>query len=186
MKERTIWTIGHSTRPFADFVDLLKTVDIQRVVDVRRFPGSKRFPHYNKDLLASELLKHGIQYTHMEMLGGRRNPLIDSLNTTWKNKGFRGYADYMDTGSFKQGIINLENMASDERCVIMCTEAVWWSCHRSLISDYLKVNHWQVWHILGKNKLQLHPYTKVATVKEGVLSYHSPTGNQNQVPGTLF
>jgi uncharacterized protein (DUF488 family) len=168
---KNIWTIGHSTRIFDEFASILASFQIHHLIDIRRFPGSKRFPQYNKELLGQTLSNIGIQYTHMEALGGRRNPRPDSRNTAWRVKGFRGYADYMETDEFKAAITELEKLAVQERCAIMCTEAVWWSCHRSLISDYLKVNGWEVLHIMIKEKVQEHPYTKAATIANGILKY---------------
>jgi uncharacterized protein (DUF488 family) len=169
--KKIIWTIGHSTRTFDEFASMLTAFQIHHVIDIRRFPGSKRFPQYNKELLGPALSKLGIQYTHMEALGGRRNPRPDSPNTAWRVKGFRGYADYMETDEFKAAFTKLEKLAIQDRCVIMCTEAVWWSCHRSLVSDYLKVNGWKVLHIMTKEKAQEHPYTKAATIVHGILTY---------------
>jgi uncharacterized protein (DUF488 family) len=171
MDKKTVWTIGHSTRPFEEFVSLLVGYGIEHLVDVRRFPGSKRFPQYNRQSLSAELLKHNIQYTHIEALGGRRNPRPDSINTAWRVKGFRGYADYMETDAFKEAAKDLESLATRSRSAFMCSEAVWWSCHRSLISDYLKVNGWEVIHIMSKEKAQEHPYTRAATITDGKLNY---------------
>ncbi len=177
---KIIWTIGHSTRPFEDFISLLTAFQINHVINIRRYPGSKRFPHYNKEILTSSLEKKGFKYTHLEALGGRRNPMPDSVNTAWRVKGFRGYADYMQTSSFKNSILQLEKIALAELSVFMCTEAVWWSCHRSLVSDYLKVNGWTVMHIMGKDKTQEHPFTKAATVIEGSLHHDiSPPASGN-------
>ena len=169
--KKVIWTIGHSTRTFDEFASMLAAFQINHLIDIRRFPGSKRFPQYNKDLLAPALSKLGIQYTHMEALGGRRNPRPDSLNTAWRVKAFRGYADYMETDEFKTAFTYLEKLAIRNRCVIMCSEAVWWSCHRSLVSDYLKLNGWEVLHIMTMEKAQEHPYTKAATITNGILTY---------------
>lgn len=169
--KKIIWTIGHSTRPFEEFVSLLEAHRIQHIVDIRRFPGSKRFPQYNQEALAAALLECNIQYTHLEALGGRRNPKPDSVNTAWRVKGFRGYADYMETDAFKKAVRELEHLAMLSRCAYMCTEAVWWSCHRALLSDYLKVNGWEVFHIMSKEKAQEHPFTKPATVTNGELNY---------------
>src|ERR1700733_14596958 len=99
--KKIIWTIGHSTRSFEEFLSLLQAHRIQRVIDIRRFPGSKRLPQFNKEVLAASLVHNGIEYTHLEALGGRRNPRPDSVNTAWRVKGFRGYADYMETNEFK-------------------------------------------------------------------------------------
>ena len=172
--KKIIWTIGHSTRAFDDFLSLLVEYRIQHLIDIRRFPGSKRFPQYNKEALASELLSHHINYTHMEALGGRRNTKPGSVNTAWRVKGFRGYADYMETDTFKTAVTELERLAGLSRCAFMCTEAVWWSCHRALLSDYLKINGWEVLHIMSKEKAQEHPYTKAATISNGVLTYSHP------------
>ncbi len=166
-----VWTIGHSTRPFEEFLSLLTTFQVRHVIDIRRYPGSKRFPQYNKEILITALEKTGFKYTHLEALGGRRSPVPNSVNTAWRVKAFRGYADYMETSSFKNSVLQLENIARAELSVFMCTEAVWWSCHRSLVSDYLKVNGWTVMHIIGKEKAQEHPYTKAATVIDGNLHY---------------
>jgi len=171
VSNKTVWTIGHSTHPFDEFLSMLASFQIQHLVDIRRFPGSKRFPQYNKDHLAQELPKYGIEYTHMGDLGGRRNPAPDSINTSWRVKAFRGYADYMQTEPFIKAISELENMGGTQRCAYMCSEAVWWSCHRSLVSDYLKAAGWGVFHIITKDKLQEHPYTKAASLVHGVLNY---------------
>jgi uncharacterized protein (DUF488 family) len=170
-EKKIIWTIGHSTRAFDEFASMLTAFQIHHVIDIRRFASSKRFPQYNKELLALALSNMGIQYSHMEALGGRRNPRPDSQNTAWRVKGFRGYADYMETDEFKAAITKLEKLAIRERCVVMCSEAVWWSCHRSLVSDYLKLNGWEVLHIMTKEKALEHPYTKAATIANGILKY---------------
>jgi uncharacterized protein (DUF488 family) len=172
--KKTIWTIGHSTRPFEEFASLLITCQIQHVIDIRSFPGSKRFPQYNQEVLAAALLNYDIKYTHLEALGGRRNPKPDSINTAWRVRGFRGYADYMETDAFKTAVTELEHLAGLSRCAFMCTEAVWWSCHRSLVSDYLKLDGWEVIHIMSKVKAQEHPYTKAATIINGELNYTNP------------
>jgi uncharacterized protein (DUF488 family) len=166
-----IWTIGHSTHPFDEFVDMLKSFDIHLLVDIRRFPGSKRYPHFNKDALGKFLPNHNIEYRHLEDLGGRRKVKADSRNTAWRLPAFRGYADYMETDEFKKAIAKLEKMALKQRTVIMCSEAVWWSCHRSLVSDYLKVNGWKVIHIMAVGKSTEHPFTSAAHVVDGELSY---------------
>lgn len=173
MKEgKSIWTIGHSTRTFEEFLELLKIDDIQRLIDVRRYPGSRKFPQFNTDNLESSLPKNGIEYIHMEALGGRRKVSQDSKNTVWNHPSFRGYADYMETSEFEDAFKSLETLASEKRSAIMCSEAVWWRCHRSMISDQLKANGWIVIHIMGKNQHQEHPYTKPAIVKDGHLTYH--------------
>ena len=166
----TIYTIGHSTHSIEGFMDILKAHKIEILVDIRRFPGSKRYPHFNKESLKEALLVRNIEYLHMESLGGRRTPEPDSNNTAWRNSSFRGYADYMETLEFKNGIEKLAGLALLKTTAYMCSEAVWWSCHRSLVSDYLKIRGWKVMHILGKEKSQEHPYTSAAKVSEGQLS----------------
>jgi uncharacterized protein (DUF488 family) len=172
MTEKTIWTIGHSTRSADEFIDMLKAFSITHLVDVRTYPGSRRYPHFNKDTFRQSLTKENIRYTHLPALGGRRKPKPDSKNIAWKNEGFRGYADYMQTAEFNNGIKELEAIATAERTAYMCSEAVWWKCHRSLVSDYLKVKGWQVLHIMSLESADEHPYTKPAKVADGELKYY--------------
>jgi uncharacterized protein (DUF488 family) len=167
----TIWTIGHSTRQIEDFIAALNANDIKLVADVRMFPGSKRHPQFNKETLAASLKKAGIGYEHFPELGGRRKPQMDSRNTAWRNAAFRGYADYMETDEFCKGVERLVNCAKAYRTAIMCAEAVWWRCHRALISDFLKVRGVQVTHIADAKKTEEHPFTSAARVVEGKLSY---------------
>ena len=168
---KTIWTIGHSTRLFEEFVEMLKAFNIERVVDVRSYPGSRKFPQYNKEILTETLPENDIHYTHLKELGGRRKVNKDSKNTTWRVLAFRGYADYMETDEFTEGIQKLEKIALKERVAYMCSEAVWWSCHRSMISDYLKIQGWKVMHIMALGKEDEHPYTGPAHLQNGKLSY---------------
>ncbi|MEO8766527.1 MAG: DUF488 domain-containing protein [Ginsengibacter sp.] len=169
--QREIYTIGHSTRTLAEFIELLQTSSIETLADVRSYPGSRRYPQFNKENLALELPAKNIGYIHIPLLGGRRKPSPGSKNTAWKNDAFRGYADYMETDEFKKGIAELEKVASIHRAAFMCSEAVWWRCHRSLISDYLKVNGWKVLHIINNRKIEEHPYTSVAVIAGEKLSY---------------
>ena len=184
-----IWTIGHSTRTIDEFISLLKENEIKLLVDVRAWPGSKRYPQFNKDALAESLNVHGIRYEHFPELGGKRKSKPDSRNTAWRNASFRGYADYMETEQFQQGIERLmalsrndglgsrrndrdgsETVSPCPSC-IMCAEAVWWRCHRSLIADYLKAREVEVLHILSASKVEPHPYTSAARIVNGELSY---------------
>ena len=169
---KQIWTIGHSTHTSNELVAMLKSFDIQVLADIRRFPGSRKFPQFNKDNLEKMLPENGIEYLHFEDLGGRRKPLPDSRNTAWRLDAFKGYADYMETENFKKAIKELEKVAEKKRVAFMCSEAVWWSCHRSLVSDYLKSKGWDVQHIMGVGKSQEHPYTKPARIENGKLVYH--------------
>jgi uncharacterized protein (DUF488 family) len=143
------------------------------LADVRRFPFSKRYPHFNGDLLKKHLDQEGIQYRHFEKLGGRRPALKNSVNTAWKNSSFRGYADYMQSEEFKHAIADLLTLSKLHTIAIMCSEAVWWRCHRSLVSDYLKSLGFEVIHILSKGKTEIHPYTSPARIVDGKLSYSS-------------
>jgi uncharacterized protein (DUF488 family) len=171
----SIWTIGHSTRTIEQFSELLREHQIQVLVDVRHHPGSRRCPHFNKDQLAGSLPETGIRYEHLIQLGGRRRARPDSHNLLWHNASFRGYADYMETAPFKDGIDRLLEIARTERTAIMCAEAMWWSCHRSMIADELKSRGIDVLHIMGDHKIQSHPYTSAARIVNGKLSYQSPT-----------
>jgi uncharacterized protein (DUF488 family) len=167
----SIWTVGHSTRTIEEFIDLLRQHQIEILVDVRHFPGSRRFPHFNQGSLRQSLVATGIRYEHLVELGGRRAARADSRNVAWRNASFRGYADYMETPPFRAGIERLLAIASAGRTSIMCSEAVWWRCHRSMIADYLKANGVHVFHILNADRTQEHPYTSAAQLVNGQLSY---------------
>jgi uncharacterized protein (DUF488 family) len=167
----TVWTIGHSTRAAEDFIHVLKAHDIEMLVDVRSFPSSKRFPHFNSARLAESLSGEKINYRHVPALGGRRKPSAVSRNTAWRNPSFRAYADYMDTREFKQGIEELQELAGEKRTAIMCAEALWWRCHRSLIADYLKALGATVLHISDEKTAAEHPFTSAARIVRGELSY---------------
>ena len=169
-----IWTIGHSTRTIDEFISLLEGNEIKLLADVRAFPGSKRYPQFNKDALAESLTAHGIGYEHFPELGGKRKSRPDSRNTVWRNASFRGYADYMETEQFRKGIGRLLEVAVEAGpTAIMCAEAVWWRCHRSLIADYLKARGAEVLHVLGTNKFEPHPFTSAARIVNGELSYEA-------------
>jgi uncharacterized protein (DUF488 family) len=169
-----IWTIGHSTRPIDIFISLLEENGIKLVADVRSLPGSKRYPQFNREMLARSLTEHGIRYEHFPELGGRRKAKKDSRNTAWRNASFRGYADHMETEEFQKGVERLVDLAAESGpAAIMCAEAVWWRCHRALISDYLKVRGIDVMHILDASKSEPHPFTSAAHVADGTLSYAS-------------
>ncbi|MDN3723697.1 DUF488 domain-containing protein [Aequorivita sp. SDUM287046] len=146
---KTIWTIGHSTREWEKFLALL----------------------HSFETLQDSLPKEGVQYIHMVDLGGRRKALPHSENDAWRNESFKGYADYMATQQFKNALEILEEVASKNPTAIMCSEAVWWRCHRSLIADILKLKGWIVQHIMAKNNSSEHPYTSPAKVVNGSLDY---------------
>ncbi len=166
-----IWTIGHSTRPIVNFKSILLAYEITRLVDVRRLPRSRRFPHFNQERLDEVLSAIEIDYTHLPELGGLRQPNPDSRNTAIHNASFRAYADYMETPEFKNGVARLLQSASRGRTAIMCAEALWVRCHRSLISDCLKSKGFDVRHIIDEVKEQPHSFTDAARIVDGRLSY---------------
>lgn len=168
---KTLWTIGHSTRTLEEVVHLLKSFNIELLMDVRHYPGSRKFPQFNKENLRITMPENDVEYEHMVELGGRRKVDPNSQNDGWRLAAFRGYADYMETQEFKNALAKLEKIASEKRTAIMCAEAVWWSCHRSMISDALKVNGWEVLHIMSEKTATEHPYTSPARVVDGQLDY---------------
>jgi uncharacterized protein (DUF488 family) len=167
----TLWTIGHSTHPIEEFIDIVTSHGIARIADVRRFAGSRKFPQFNPDALAQSLTDAGVAYTPMPELGGRRKALKNTPHTAWRSEAFRGYADYMDTPEFRAAAESLAAIARSDRVAIMCSEAVWWRCHRSMIADYFKANEWEVLHIMGLGDAKEHPYTPVARIVDGLLTY---------------
>jgi uncharacterized protein (DUF488 family) len=174
-EQRLIYTIGHSTRSIEEFVYLLKQVDVTLLVDVRSIPRSRAVPWFNGDALPGTLLEHGIAYSHLESLGGRRHTRKDappSVNTYWKVEAFRSYADYAATAEFRAGLATLGELAAKEICAIMCAEAVWWRCHRRIIADYLLAAGMPVEHIMGEGKVVPATMTPGARVMpNGVIEY---------------
>ncbi|HEX8517049.1 MAG TPA: DUF488 domain-containing protein [Bacteroidia bacterium] len=171
MDKGKIYTIGHSTRTLEEFLAMLKSFGIRMLVDIRNYPGSRLFSHFNKEYLEAELAKNGIKYLHISDLGGRRKPRPDSINTAWKLAAFRGYADYMETKSFRDAVKLMTKFALKTPVAYMCAEALWWSCHRALVSDYLKFNGWKVIHITDKGKSSPHTYTSAARIIKDRLTY---------------
>lgn len=167
----TLWTVGHSNRSLEEFMQILNSADIQVLADVRRFPNSRSNPQFNHEALKISVAAVGIGYEPFPELGGRRRVQPDSPNDAWRNASFRGYADYMSTPEFQQGMARLLGVARQQRVAIMCSEAVWWRCHRALIADQLKVTGNRVIHLLSATKQQEHPYSSAATVAGGRLSY---------------
>jgi uncharacterized protein (DUF488 family) len=176
-----IWTIGHSTVPAEDFIALLHTHGIEVLADVRRFPTSRRHPQFNRESLTGSLPAAGIDYLHFPELGGRREARQDSVNTGWREAGFRGYADYMQTAEFQAGITSMLKAASQRRCAIMCAEKAWQNCHRGLIADLLKASGIAVVHIADRQQDEPHPYTQPAQIVDGVLSYAAATPVQSRL-----
>jgi uncharacterized protein (DUF488 family) len=167
----TVWTIGHSTRPLEEFLGLLSAHSIEAVADVRRYPGSRRWPHFGREPLQRALEKRGLLYMWLPELGGRRTAKANSPNTAWRSAAFRGYADYMATEGFADGLDRLINLACGLRTAILCAESLWWRCHRGLIADVLLWLKFDVIHILGPGSTASHPYTAAARIVGGRLSY---------------
>jgi uncharacterized protein (DUF488 family) len=176
LPEKEIFTIGHSTRTLEEFVTLLCEHDIGCLIDARIAPGSRRMPHFAKQSLAEALHAERIAYVHMPRLGGRRRPARDSANAGWKNTAFRGYADHMATQEFAEALDRLTDIAEGRRSATMCAEALWWRCHRMLISDALTVKGWRVVHIGAGPRPQPHRLTPFAVVAGESLSYPAAQG----------
>ncbi len=174
----TIFTIGHSTRTLAEFVALLRQVDVTLLVDVRSIPRSRTTPQFNRDTLPDALAANGISYRHLPALGGRRHHrkgAPPSLNTYWRVIAFRNYADYAQTDAFRAGLDALRALARNDRCAIMCAEAVWWRCHRRIITDYLLAGGTRVEHIMGLGQVVPGTITPGAHVMaDGTLRYPAP------------
>jgi uncharacterized protein (DUF488 family) len=173
-----VWTIGHSTRPLQEFLDLLSQYKLEAVADVRRFPGSRRQPQYGEAALRASLAEQGVAYCWISALGGRRRARTDSPNTMWRNASFRGYADHIESSEFAAGLDELLELSTRLRTTLMCSEVLWWRCHRALIADVLRVRGIEVTHILDAKKTVEHPYTSAARIVEGRLSYAPPDGAQ--------
>lgn len=169
--EATIYSIGHSTRTIEEFLDLLDSFGIKVLADIRSMPGSRKYPQFNQEELKKSLEANGIEYLYIKELGGRRKLEKDSKNTGWRNKSFQAYADHMETEEFESGISTLKKSALQKPAAMMCSEAVWWRCHRSMVSDYLKAKGWKVLHIMSLNKATEHPYTSPAKILEGKVYY---------------
>jgi uncharacterized protein (DUF488 family) len=166
MPPERIWTIGHSTRSIDDFLELLRVNQITRLADIRTIPQSRRHPHFSRPALETRLRAEGLTYRHFPDLGGLRKPRPDSSNGGWQNQSFRGYADHMLTASFSTGLDELMRFGEPGRTTVMCAEAVWWRCHRMLVSDALTARGVAVEHILAESKTQPHKLTPFARVRE--------------------
>jgi uncharacterized protein (DUF488 family) len=176
-----ICTIGHSNRPLATFVDLLKNNEVVRVLDVRTVPRSRHNPQFNRDALPESLSAVGIAYTHLPGLGGLRHAHADSSNTGWHNLSFRGFADYMQSPEFTDNVQWVAKLASSERCVLMCAEAVPWRCHRSIIGDALLVRGVCVEDIIGPKSRRPHVLTTFAHVDGMQITYPPPASTLRRV-----
>jgi uncharacterized protein (DUF488 family) len=168
-----IHTIGHSTRSFDDFVALLEAHGVRQLADIRTIPRSRRHPQFKRDALAGALAARGIEYRHLPALGGLRHPRPDSPNTGWRNESFRGYADYMGTPAFERGLDELLTMARVAPTSMMCAEAVWWRCHRSLLSDALVARGVEVLHVISASPPTPHQFNPMARLVDGRVVYPS-------------
>ena len=165
---RSVLTVGHSTRAAEEFLGLLSANNVEFLVDVRLFPGSRRHPQFGREALSGMQRGEGIGSEHLPGLGGRRKPRPGSLNGGWRNASFRGYADHMETEEFGEGFERLLELCERERVCLMCSEAVWWRCHRRMISDALMARGIPVEHVLGEGRRQPHRITPFAIVlREG-------------------
>ncbi len=173
MKDRSsLFTIGHSTHPIETFVGLLAAHTVATLIDVRSYPSSRRWPQFNQADLQASLERAGIAYQWAKNLGGRRNSkLTDSPHTAWDHPAFRSYADYTETPDFADGLFELTRSALAVRTAIMCSEGLWWRCHRRIISDHLTVRGWDVMHVMPNGKLVAHALPDFATVDHERIVY---------------
>jgi len=167
----TIYTIGHSTRPLDDFLELLHAHRIAQLADVRTVPRSRRHPQFTREALSASLPASGIAYRHMPGLGGLRKPRRDSRNTAWRVEGFRGYADYMETAAFEDALNELLVWAQGGLTAVMCAESVWWRCHRQLIADALTARGVEVRHISSEKSAPVHSLTDFARLNGEKVTY---------------
>jgi len=166
-----IWTVGHSTRTVPDLLEILRGVPIERVVDVRTLPRSRRNPQFDRDALAWELEQAGIDYRHAPELGGLRKPVADSINGALHHEGFRGYADHMQTRTFREGLERLIQEAQLNATTVMCAEASPWQCHRRLLADGLSARDVEVFHLLEAGRVEPHHLSPLARVRDASVTY---------------
>jgi len=182
-RKPVVYTIGHSTRPIGDFLALLQAHGVRQVADVRTIPRSRHNPQFNQDELRKSLADAGIGYRHLKAVGGLRHAARDSVNLGWRNISFRGFADYMQTEEFAQGLGQLEDLARRRVTAIMCAEGNPWRCHRSLIADALTKRGWQVMEISSRRTARLHRLTPFLRVRAGRLTYPElPVSRPNAGP----
>ena len=167
----TVTTIGHSTRAWKDFLEILRAHRVKRVIDVRSIPRSRHNPQFNRETLRAKLRSARIGYVHLRKLGGLRRARRDSSNMGWRNASFRGFADYMQTPEFDEGLRRLIKLARQKRSALMCAEAVPWRCHRSLIADALLVRGIRVEHIMSAKALREHSLTSFGRVRGHRITY---------------
>ena len=166
-----IWSVGHGARPLEEFIATLRAADIGALADVRLLPGSRRHPHFGAESLGAALREMGITYVHLPELGGRREPRADSPHRALRVAAFRGYADHMATEEFAHGYKRLTSLARESRSAFMCSETLWWRCHRRLLADRLTVDGWTVTHLFGPGKSEPHVLWDAARIDDGHLVY---------------
>jgi uncharacterized protein (DUF488 family) len=166
-----LFTVGHSTRSAAEFVELLTAHGVTGIADVRAVPRSRRHPHFSQAPLRQRLLSEGIAYEHFRGLGGLRSPSPHSVNGAWRNGSFRGYADHMDSEEFRASVQVLLTFARKCAAAVMCAEAKWWQCHRQLIADALLVRGVEVRHIMSVREASRHELTPSARVIGSTVQY---------------
>jgi uncharacterized protein (DUF488 family) len=166
------WSVGHSTHSLDGFVALLAANGIEAVADIRTVPKSRRYPHFHIEELMRALPERGVLYRHLPRLGGWRRASEDSPNGAWRNLSFRGFADYALTEDFAAGLAELRELASVGRAAMMCSEALWWRCHRRLVADRLVVAGDVVWHIGSDGRASAHRLSAFASVsRDGRVTY---------------
>ena len=172
-----VFTIGHSTRPIAEFVQLLETAKVELVIDVRSIRRSRTNPQYNAETLPRSLAEFQIGYAPIPELGGRRSrqkSVPPQVNGYWQNRSFHNYADFAMSAEFDVGLRRLLKLSENRSCALMCAEAVWWRCHRRIIADYLLMHGRKVFHLMEKGRTEAASITRAAVVQGKVLAYPSP------------
>jgi uncharacterized protein (DUF488 family) len=184
VRQIKLLTIGHSTRPFDEFLSLLREFKIEALIDIRRFPGSRRFPHFNRESLEKALPSAGIEYIWLEDLGGRRSgpKNTDSLNPGLTHSAFRHYADYMQTKPFRSATEKLLSIASEKCSAVMCAEKLFWKCHRRLLSDYLIAQGVTVEHIMDTCRAQTHKLSAEAVITPNLHVIYPASGKDSGDP----
>jgi len=169
-----VCTIGHSTRTISEFVELLRAGRVETVVDVRTIPRSRTNPQYNLDRLPGEFGRWQIGHTYIEALGGlrKRSAVVPpEVNGFWQNRSFHNYADHALSGEFQEGLDELLALGAQRRCAIMCSEAVWWRCHRRIIADYLLARGRTVLHLMGRSRIEPARITAASVRRGAALVY---------------
>ena len=174
----TLYSVGHGARPVEELVETLRAAGIERLVDVRSFPGSRKHPKFGREALAASLQASGIEYVWRKDLGGFRQPLARSPHTALESKGFRGYADHMETDEFEAALAWLMQAGEQRRTVFMCAETLWWRCHRRLLSDAVEARGGEVLHLMPGGRIEPHRVHPAARIEDGRLVYDQPGPRQ--------